>query len=106
VDDVSLVVHVDPPAEHKAYLHRSGRTARAGAGGVVVTLTLPEQAAAVRQLARAARITPTTTTVGPGHPLLRSLAGASPQPVVVPDRPASAPGAPRGRRRSRSRSRR
>jgi superfamily II DNA/RNA helicase len=38
VDDVALVVHADPPAEHKAYLHRSGRTARAGAAGKVITL--------------------------------------------------------------------
>ncbi|HMH59654.1 MAG TPA: DEAD/DEAH box helicase [Galbitalea sp.] len=43
VDDIELVIHVDPPAEHKAYLHRSGRTARAGAEGDVVTLVLPEQ---------------------------------------------------------------
>ena len=43
VDDVELVVHVDPPAEHKAYLHRSGRTARAGSAGDVVTVVLPEQ---------------------------------------------------------------
>jgi superfamily II DNA/RNA helicase len=43
VDDVALVVHVDPPAEHKAYLHRSGRTARAGAGGTVVTLMTDDQ---------------------------------------------------------------
>ena len=43
VDDVELVIHVDPPTEHKAYLHRSGRTARAGSDGTVVTLTLPEQ---------------------------------------------------------------
>ena len=42
VSDVELVVHVDPPTEHKAYLHRSGRTARAGAAGTVVTLVLPE----------------------------------------------------------------
>ena len=43
VDDVELVVHVDPPTEHKAYLHRSGRTARAGNAGDVVTVVLPEQ---------------------------------------------------------------
>src|SRR5271156_4490013 len=43
VDDVQLVVHVDPPAEHKASLHRSGRTARAGSAGDVVTVVLPEQ---------------------------------------------------------------
>jgi len=50
VDGVDLVVHFDPPAEHKAYLHRSGRTARAGAAGSVVTLVLPEQAAEVAKL--------------------------------------------------------
>uniref|UniRef100_UPI0035E459BA DEAD/DEAH box helicase n=1 Tax=Nocardioides pelophilus TaxID=2172019 RepID=UPI0035E459BA len=43
VDDVALVVHADPPAEHKAYLHRSGRTARAGAAGAVVTLMADDQ---------------------------------------------------------------
>jgi superfamily II DNA/RNA helicase len=43
VDEVELVVHVDPPAEHKAYLHRSGRTARAVNTGDVVTVVLPEQ---------------------------------------------------------------
>ena len=54
VDDIELVVHVDPPAEHKAYLHRSGRTARAGSGGDVVTIVLPEQRGDVRALTRAA----------------------------------------------------
>jgi superfamily II DNA/RNA helicase len=43
VDNVELVIHVDPPMEHKAYLHRSGRTARAGAEGDVVTICLPAQ---------------------------------------------------------------
>ena len=56
VSDVELVVHVDPPAEHKAYLHRSGRTARAGAAGTVVTLVLPEQKEDVRALLRKAGI--------------------------------------------------
>jgi superfamily II DNA/RNA helicase len=40
VDDVDVVVHFDPPEDHKAYLHRSGRTARAGKDGLVVTLVL------------------------------------------------------------------
>jgi superfamily II DNA/RNA helicase len=52
VDGVDLVVHFDPPAEAKGYLHRSGRTARAGATGTVVTLVLPEQAAQVETLRR------------------------------------------------------
>ena len=68
VDDIALVVHVDPPAEHKAYLHRSGRTARAGAGGAVVTLALPDQAGDVRALAKQAGITPTTRNVPPRRP--------------------------------------
>ena len=71
VDDVALVIHADPPAEHKAYLHRSGRTARAGAEGTVVTLMTDEQVRDVRDLTRAAGIKPTTTKVnGPGHPML------------------------------------
>ena len=49
VDDIELVIHVDPPTEHKAYLHRSGRTARAGSDGVVVTLTTPERRSAGSQ---------------------------------------------------------
>lgn len=75
VDDVSLVVHADPPTEHKAYLHRSGRTARAGAAGTVVTLMTDEQVRDVRALTRAAGIKPQTTKVdGAGHPLLADLA--------------------------------
>jgi len=75
VDDVALVVHADPPAEHKAYLHRSGRTARAGAEGTVVTLMLDDQVRDVRDLAKAAGIKPRTTRVdGPSHPVLRELA--------------------------------
>ena len=75
VDDVALVVHADPPAEHKAYLHRSGRTARAGAAGKVITLMTDQQVRDVRALTRAAGINPTTTTVsGPGHAILRTLA--------------------------------
>ena len=75
VDDVALVVHADPPAEHKAYLHRSGRTARAGAAGTVITMMTDQQVKDVRTLTRAAGIKPTTTRVsGPGHALLQELA--------------------------------
>ncbi|MFF9565258.1 DEAD/DEAH box helicase [Leifsonia sp. NPDC014704] len=56
VDNVELVVHVDPPAEHKAYLHRSGRTARAGSAGDVVTVMLSNQASDVKTLLRKAAI--------------------------------------------------
>ncbi|MXG91265.1 DEAD/DEAH box helicase [Nocardioides flavescens] len=75
VDDVALVVHADPPAEHKAYLHRSGRTARAGAAGTVITLMTEDQVGDVRSLTRAAGIKPTITRVdGPRHPVLADLA--------------------------------
>jgi superfamily II DNA/RNA helicase len=74
VDDVALVVHADPPIEHKAYLHRSGRTARAGAAGTVVTLMTDDQVADVRDLTRKAGIAPTTTRLSLGHPLLATLA--------------------------------
>jgi superfamily II DNA/RNA helicase len=52
VDDVALVIHADPPVEHKAYLHRSGRTARAGAEGTVITLMMDDQVRDVRDLTR------------------------------------------------------
>ena len=112
VDDVALVVHVDPPAEHKAYLHRSGRTARAGASGTVVTVATHEQSRDVRALAKQAGISPTTTTVAPGAPEIARMRGAL-APRVAPTVPATTPrsgsgapnaGAPRngGRRRGRS----
>jgi len=74
VDDITLVVHADPPVEHKAYLHRSGRTARAGAHGTVVTLMTDDQVADVRDLTRRAGIAATTTRLRPGDPLLATLA--------------------------------
>lgn len=98
VDDVELVVHVDPPAEHKAYLHRSGRTARAGSGGDVVTLVLPEQRADVRALTRAAKITAELRPVTPGDATLSALVGDV-APHVAPQ-PAAPQGA--GARSSRS----
>ncbi|CAN5897383.1 DEAD/DEAH box helicase [soil metagenome] len=75
VDQIELVVHVDPPTEHKAYLHRSGRTARAGAAGVVVTVMTTEQRRDVADLFRRAQIKPVRATVRPGAPEIHSLAG-------------------------------
>jgi superfamily II DNA/RNA helicase len=101
VDDVALVVHVDPPTEHKAYLHRSGRTARAGAGGTVVTIALPEQARDVRTLAKQAGIQPATTTVRPGASEITELVGpAAPyvEPTAVVEAPRRPAGPPRGRK--------
>ncbi len=74
VDDIELVIHVEPPVEYKAYLHRSGRTARAGASGTVVTLFTPDRLGEVQSLARRAGIRPATATVRPGSPLLADLA--------------------------------
>lgn len=63
VDDVPLVVHADPPIEHKAYTHRSGRTARAGAAGEVITVATPDQVAEVRMLLKKAGVTATWTGI-------------------------------------------
>jgi superfamily II DNA/RNA helicase len=95
VDGIDLVIHADPPAEHKAYVHRSGRTARAGAAGTVITLQAPAQAGAVRDLMRKAGVVPLTATVTPGSPLLRSIAGEPVAPVTRPAvRPAAIAAAP------------
>lgn len=75
VDEVALVVHADPPAEHKAYLHRSGRTARAGESGTVITVQLPEQKRDVQTLMRQAKIRPTVhESVSPTSTVLSQLA--------------------------------
>jgi superfamily II DNA/RNA helicase len=104
VDDIALVVHVDPPTEHKAFLHRSGRTARAGAAGTVVTLALPEQTRDVQQLTKRAGIQPISVTVRPGAAEITAVAGVraayvEPAPVmaVAPSTraPRKAPRAPR-----------
>jgi superfamily II DNA/RNA helicase len=76
VDDVELVIHVDPPTEHKAYLHRSGRTARAGSDGTVVTLTLPEQQSDVKKLMKAAGVEVSFERVTPTSPIVAELVGA------------------------------
>jgi superfamily II DNA/RNA helicase len=88
VDEIGLVVHVDPPAECKAYLHRSGRTARAGAEGVVVTLSTPDQVRDVRALTRLAGIKPVMAQVRPGAEQITALTGP-PAPLVVPPAGAS-----------------
>ncbi len=75
VDDVELVVHVDPPTEHKAYLHRSGRTARAGSDGTVVTITLPEQKSEVQKLMKAAGVNVGFENVTATSPLIGKLIG-------------------------------
>jgi superfamily II DNA/RNA helicase len=75
VDDVELVIHVDPPMEHKAYLHRSGRTARAGSAGDVVTLCLPTQQKDLNALLRKAAITVTPQAVTANSIAVTTLVG-------------------------------
>jgi len=86
VDDVDLVVHYDPPADHKDYLHRSGRTARAGARGTVVSLLTSDQVRDNQRLRERAGIEVSAQSVVPGHPAVRQLA-TSGEPVVVSERP-------------------
>ena len=78
VDGIDLVVHFDPPAEAKAYLHRSGRTARAGAVGTVVTLVLPEQATEVARLQRRAGVAAPPPPVDPTTSRPPARTGARP----------------------------
>jgi superfamily II DNA/RNA helicase len=89
VDGIGLVIHADSPAEHKAYLHRSGRTARAGSAGTVITLQTPAQVSAVRALMRKAGVVPLAATVTPGSALLRSIAGEPAPPVTLAARPVA-----------------
>ncbi len=75
VDNVDLVIHVDPPMEHKAYLHRSGRTARAGAEGDVITICLPTQKGDLAGLLRKADIKVVPVLVTANSPEVLSLVG-------------------------------
>jgi superfamily II DNA/RNA helicase len=87
VDDVDLVVHFDPPNDHKDYLHRSGRTARAGSSGTVVSLVQRAQMRDMARLHEMAKVSPTISLVHPGHDDVREIA-TSGTPVVVQPMPA------------------
>ncbi|AVH56843.1 MULTISPECIES: DEAD/DEAH box helicase [Streptomyces] len=111
IDDLDLVVNVDPPTDHKDYLHRGGRTARAGESGSVVTLVLPEQKREMTRLMVDAGITPRTARIKSGDEELTRLTGARepsgvpvvievPQPAAQPQqRPKSRPRTGGGARR-------
>ncbi|WNM31065.1 DEAD/DEAH box helicase [Streptomyces sp. Li-HN-5-11] len=116
IDDLDLVVNVDPPTDHKDYLHRGGRTARAGGSGSVVTLVLPAQKRDVTRLMSDAGIRPRTARVTSGDAELATLTGARepsgapvtievPQPAAPtasgPVRKTGAPGSKPGRRSGR-----
>jgi superfamily II DNA/RNA helicase len=107
VDGIELVVHIDPPAEHKAYLHRSGRTARAGNAGDVVTVVLPEQRRDTHDLMRRAGIRVTPQEVTADSAAVHAVAGErAPYRAPAPKADTAAPrpsqprrsGAPRRRR--------
>ncbi|GGU57028.1 DEAD/DEAH box helicase [Kitasatospora aureofaciens] len=105
VDGLDLVVNVDPPGDHTDYLHRGGRTARAGESGTVVTLVLPNQRRGMARVMATAGITPVTTRVSAGDEELARITGARVPtgiPTVIPDpvveRPRRSPSASRGGR--------
>ncbi len=105
VDEVELVVHVDPPAEHKAYLHRSGRTARAGSAGDVVTVVLPEQRKDTQLLLRRAGINVTPKQVAADSAAVQALAGDI-APLRTPAPKAAQPAGMQGERTGDARQRR
>ncbi|MEU1872908.1 DEAD/DEAH box helicase [Streptomyces sp. NPDC019793] len=113
VDNLDLVVNVDPPTDHKDYLHRGGRTARAGESGSVVTLVTPSQRRGMVRLMSDAGILPQTTQVRSGDEALSRITGAQAPtgiPVVitapVAERPKKRGATSRGRRRAASATRR
>ncbi|MFD4632173.1 DEAD/DEAH box helicase [Streptomyces sp. NPDC058284] len=110
VDDLDLVVNVDPPTDHKDYLHRGGRTARAGESGSVVTLVLPDEKREMTRLMSDAEISPNTARVSSSDEELVRITGArepSGVPVVIEtpqpqqQQPSARPGSAQRRRRPR-----
>jgi superfamily II DNA/RNA helicase len=94
VDGVGCVVHFDPPADEKDYVHRSGRTGRAGSDGVVVSLVLPDKQRAVRLLQRALGVeqrieAPDLVSLGEAVAVVPVVAEV-PQPAPAPAKPAPA----------------
>ncbi|MFE6780137.1 DEAD/DEAH box helicase [Streptomyces sp. NPDC057676] len=109
VDGLDLVVNIDPPTDHKDYLHRGGRTARAGESGSVVTLVLPEQRREMSRLLSAAGITPQNVQARPGDAEVSRVTGAqepSGVPVTLTPPPSAAPAQRGGGSGSSSRGRR
>ena len=96
VDGVSLVVHIDPPNDHKDYLHRAGRTARAGETGAVVTMIGPRQQKAVTAMTSRAGVDPEVVKVKPMSKELVAITGAK-EPTGIAWKPPAEPPA-RGRR--------
>ncbi|MDV6273656.1 DEAD/DEAH box helicase [Rhodococcus erythropolis] len=91
VDGIDLVVHVDPPADHKDYLHRAGRTARAGEKGTVVAIVLPNQKRGFKRLTGMAGVNAAAVPVTPGSAELARITGAK-KPTGEPLRESSSRG--------------
>nr|WP_082772337.1 DEAD/DEAH box helicase [Actinoplanes sp. TFC3] len=100
VDGISLVVHVDPPKDPKDYLHRAGRTARAGESGAVVTLVLPKQRRSTQAMMQKAGVAPAEIRVRLGDEKLAEVTGAR-EPSGIPVKPEPEPRRERGDRSRR-----
>jgi superfamily II DNA/RNA helicase len=109
VDDVSVVLQVDPPADHKDYLHRSGRTARAGDKGTVVTLALPHQRKTMERQLKDAGLEISPVRATPGDAIIAATGATTPSGVAIaeddfqrliagPKQHRRAPAGPRGPR--------
>ena len=107
IDGLDLVVNIDPPADHKDYLHRGGRTARAGESGTVVTLVLPNQRREMSRMMATAELAPNTVTVHSSDEELARITGAQvptgvavvvADPIVERPRRTPSPGRNRNRR--------
>ncbi|AXG12934.1 DEAD/DEAH box helicase [Intrasporangium calvum] len=85
VDDVSVVLQVDPPADHKDYLHRSGRTARAGDRGTVVTLALPHQRRTMERQLREAGVDIVVVKAAPGDAIIAATGATAPSGIPIAD---------------------
>ena len=90
IEDVEIVVHFDPPEDHKAYLHRSGRTARAGEAGLAVTLALWNEELVVKRLMKRVGIELPIVEMFSNDPRLDDLAGGTRSPIPVRPRPEPA----------------
>ena len=94
IDDITLVVNYDPPEDHKAYLHRVGRTARAGTTGTAVTLATWQERSDVEKMARMLKLHPHIVEIFSSDPRLQQVGTAeiegAPQAADMPDRPRAA----------------
>ncbi|CAN5173890.1 hypothetical protein BH24ACT1_BH24ACT1_12530 [soil metagenome] len=83
VDEIDVVLHYDPPADHKSYVHRSGRTARAGTCGAVATLVLWDQERDIRLLQKRLGLELPLVEVFSNDPRLADLSGWKDEPAAA-----------------------